>query len=93
MEHPRPLQVCTIVCIIYDAHRGRGDQGSVGPYSIRKKYKNCAMYVIIFTVHDKKMFLKTVLWIRIRIGSVFRSFVDPDTYSQYGFGSTHVNIG
>ena len=25
MKHPRPLQVCTIVCIIYDAHRGRGD--------------------------------------------------------------------
>ena len=25
MEHPRPFQVCTIICIIYDAHRGRGD--------------------------------------------------------------------
>ena len=24
MEHPRLLQVCTIVCIIYDAHRGQG---------------------------------------------------------------------
>ena len=29
MEHPWPLQLCTIVCIIYGAHRGRGDQGSI----------------------------------------------------------------
>ena len=42
------------------------------------------MYVIIFTVHDKKMFLKTVLWIRIRIGSVFRSFVDLDEDTKRG---------
>ena len=35
--------------------------------------------------------LAAVLWIRIRIGSEFRSFVDPDSYS--GSGSTHVNIG
>ena len=36
-----------------------------------------------------------VLWIRIRIGSVFRSFVDPDSYEDYesGSGSTHVNSG
>ena len=34
-----------------------------------------------------------VLWIRIRIGSVFRSFVDPDPYSEYGSRSTHVKIG
>ena len=32
-----------------------------------------------------------LLLIRIRIGSVFRSFVDPDPYSQYGSGSTYVN--
>ena len=38
-------------------------------------------------------YLVAVLWIRIRIGSVFRSFLDPDTYSHYGFGSSHVNIG
>ena len=25
MEHPRPLQVCTSVCIIYAAHKGRVD--------------------------------------------------------------------
>ena len=31
------------------------------------------------------------LWIRIRIGSVFRTFVDP--YSEYGSGSTQVNLG
>ena len=30
---------------------------------------------------------QAVLWIRIRIGSVFRSFLDPDSYSEYGFGS------
>ena len=36
------------------------------------------------------MFSFPVLWIRIRIGSVFRSFVDPDPYSEYG--STHVKI-
>ena len=27
IEHHRPLQVCTIVCIIYDAHIGQGDKG------------------------------------------------------------------
>ena len=32
-----------------------------------------------------------VLLIRIRIGSVFRSFLDQ--YSEYGSGSTHANIG
>ena len=34
-----------------------------------------------------------VLWIRIRIGSIFRSFLDPDPYSEYGFGFTRANIG
>ena len=34
-----------------------------------------------------------MLWIRIQIGSVFRTFVDPDPYSEYGFGSRQVNIG
>ena len=29
----------------------------------------------------------------IRIGSVFRSFLDPDPDSEYGSGSTHANIG
>ena len=32
--------------------------------------------------------LQPVLWIRIRVGSVSRSFVDPDPYSEYGTGST-----
>ena len=32
------------------------------------------------------------MWIRIRIGSVFRSFVDPYSYPQYGSGCTHENI-
>ena len=36
MKHPRPLQVCTIVCIIYDAHRGRGDQ-TIVPCRIARK--------------------------------------------------------
>ena len=35
---------------------------------------------------DKFVALLTVLW----IGSVFRSFLDPDPFSEYG--STHVNI-
>ena len=35
--------------------------------------------------------LKAVLWIRICLGSIFRSF--PDPYSEYGSGSTHANIG
>ena len=33
-------------------------------------------------VEDKR-YLHSVLWIRIRIGSVFRSFVDPDPYSEH----------
>ena len=42
----------------------------------------------------KKVISKTeVLWIRIHIGSVFSSFVDPDPYSENGSGFTHVNIG
>ena len=36
---------------------------------------------------------QAVLWIRIRIGSLFWSFVNPDPYSEYESGSTHVNIG
>ena len=35
----------------------------------------------------------SVLRIRIRIRSVFRSFLDPDSYSEYGSGSTHANKG
>ena len=27
------------------------------------------------------------------MGSVFRSFVDPDSYSQYGSGFTYEDIG
>ena len=38
-------------------------------------------------------FLEEKLWIRIRIGSVFRSFLDPEPYSEYRSGSTHINIG
>ena len=34
-----------------------------------------------------------LLWNRIQIGSVFRIFVDPDLYSEYGFGLTQVNLG
>ena len=34
-----------------------------------------------------------VLWIRIRIRSVFRSVVDPDPYSEYGYENKLVNIG
>ena len=30
----------------------------------------------------------SALWIRIQIGSVFSSFVDPDPHSEYGSGST-----
>ena len=30
--------------------------------------------------------VKPVLW--IRIGSVFRNFVDPDQYAEYGSGPT-----
>ena len=40
--------------------------------------------------------LRPVLWIRrIHIGSVFRSLVPVhlDPYSEYGFGSIHVNMG
>ena len=37
--------------------------------------------------------LNAVLWIRIRIRSVFKGFLEPDPYSEYGSGSTHANIG
>ena len=37
--------------------------------------------------------LWTRIQIRIRIGSVFRSFVDPDLNAEYGSGSTHMKIG
>ena len=41
--------------------------------------------------HRGILFLfQPVLYIRIRIGTVFRRFLDP--YSEYGSGSTHVNI-
>ena len=36
--------------------------------------------------------LKPVLWTRIQIGSVFRNFVDPDQYSEYGSGWTLLKI-
>ena len=38
-------------------------------------------------------YIEEKLWIRICIGSVFRSFLDPEPYSEYRSGSTHVNIG
>ena len=41
----------------------------------------------------KKEKKSPVLWIRIRNGLVFRSFVDPDQYWEYRSGSTHENIG
>ena len=42
----------------------------------------------------KFIFLKgKVFNSRIRIGSVFRSYLDPDPYSEYGSGSSHANIG
>ena len=52
--------------------------------------------ITVFSLKSVKIILfEAVLWIRIlsRIGSVFRSFLDPDPYSEYGSGSTHANIG
>ena len=34
----------------------------------------------------------SVLWIRIRIGSIFRSLLDPNPYSEYGSGSGSTNV-
>ena len=33
-----------------------------------------------------------VLSVKIQIGSIFRTFVDPVLYSEYGSGSREVNI-
>ena len=53
-----------------------------------------AFYVkVLMVLVSEKMsttLLKSSVVDPIRIGSVFRSFVDP--YSEYGSGSTHVNI-
>ena len=43
-----------------------------------------------FSLSDFKIaapiaFFLTVLWIRIRIGFIFRCFVNPDPYSEYRF--------
>ena len=38
------------------------------------------------------MFFQAMLWSRIQIGSIFSSFVDADTYSQYGSGYTLVKM-
>ena len=37
--------------------------------------------------------LLAVLWIRIQIGSIFRTFVDPDPYRYSEYGSRRENIG
>ena len=37
-------------------------------------------------------YLKAVLWIQIRIRSVFRRLVDPDPYSQYKYGSVSTHV-
>ena len=50
----------------------------------------CPSFVISISLSFLNWFYP-VLWIRIRIGHVFRSFLD--TYSEYGSGSTHANIG
>ena len=44
-------------------------------------------------VRYNNLWFEAVLWIRIRNGSVFRSFLDPDPYSENGSKSTQVNIG
>ena len=45
--------------------------------------------VVALSKSEQTKQIKPVFWIRIRIRSVFISFVDPDPYSEYG--STHVN--
>ena len=49
----------------------------------RKSLQRTHVARSVYFLHS--LFL-AVLWIWIRIGSVFRSFVDPDLYSQYGSG-------
>ena len=44
-----------------------------------------------FKQSTSQLLAEAVLWIRVRIGSVFRSLMDP--YSEYESGSTHVNSG
>ena len=64
MEHPQPLQVCTVVCIIYDAHRGRGDLGRTLPilslhltmrrYAMPRSLKTCTLvdHQVLLGDHD-----------------------------------------
>jgi hypothetical protein len=44
-------------------------------------------YKILEYIYGKTQEFKPGLWIRIRIGSVFRDFVDPDPYWESGSGS------
>ena len=58
-----------------------------------QKFVNFWLSMLQFAIQNNFFIqFQTVLWIPIRIGSVFRSFLDPDPYSEDGCGSTHVNI-
>ena len=65
---------------------------AVGVHKKIKKHHNAPGYlgrrICRFSIYENGLhsYIRTaVLWIRIRIGSAFRNFVDP--------GSAHVNIG
>ena len=45
------------------------------------------LYFLLSVFHTRKMCCGS------GSGSIFRSFLDPDPYSEYGSGSTHANLG
>ena len=51
-----------------------------------------ALYRWILDPDQKSFNHELVLRIRIYIGSVFSNFVDPDTYSENGSGSTQLKM-
>ena len=76
---PTPLQN-------YDLFNMRSIQQSL--QTVRSMCTDSQKKKFRYTVHSRY----TLLRIRIQIGLVLRTFVDPDPYSEYGSGSTQVNL-
>ena len=76
---PTPLQN-------YDLFNMRSIQQSL--QTVRSMCTDSQKKKFRYTVYSRY----TLLRIRIQIGLVLRTFVDPDPYSEYGSGSTQVNL-
>ena len=87
MEHPQPLHVCTIVCIIYDVHRGQDDSCFKMPFFTTSEFVRrfyCSLLQMKYILFVGKM-LPSTDDIKMRQAIWTKNQTMPSRQEQTGF--------